>query len=246
LVVPVSLEKDPPKADIVVVPTLRSAVDWVSARTNHLPSAMTMASRQLARLADVAARANAQIIEEHELTMPSAVQRVLNRFKVRRQGEMYVERGFMRAPRSVPAIIPADLAALRVYSEIPVQRGRWAWWPYMLFRANDDVGQAVVDIMGRARTLSYGPYIALPTGRWRARVLIGLSKAAAGYDYLVEFGALNNFSASHYRPQKPGLRFVSVYHDTRNYELLEVRISLLRAAFHGEFKFYGAWITKAD
>ena len=43
-----------------------------------------------------------------------------------------------------------------------------------------------IDVSGGARCLIYGPYINIAAGAWNARVVLGFSRAACGYPFLVD------------------------------------------------------------
>ena len=43
-----------------------------------------------------------------------------------------------------------------------------------------------IDVSGGARCLIYGPYIDIPAGAWSARVVLGFSREACGYPFLVD------------------------------------------------------------
>jgi hypothetical protein len=236
-------EAGPLSADIVVVPSLRSIADWFGSQTTHWPSAMKMASSLFAVLADAVSKSGAEVLEERDLKMPSRVQHVAACAKARRKTGQRTKRPAKKT-RSIPLMLPNELHPLRIYSVIPVQKEISAWWPYYQFLFKGETCPHALDITGRARILSYGPYFVLPAGLWRADVLVDISEDAARYDYLIEFGSLDNFSKVHYRPEKLGLQFIAVRLKTHDSTPLEVRISLLRAAFHGELKFWGSWVTK--
>ena len=62
-------------------------------------------------------------------------------------------------------------------------------WTRELFFVSDDSSKGLTDtieVSGGARVLIYGPYIQLPPGSWAARVLLGFSREAAGYTFLVD------------------------------------------------------------
>lgn len=62
-------------------------------------------------------------------------------------------------------------------------------WPRQCFLLGDQPNSAVpvaIDVTGRARIIFYGPYLHLPRGHWKARVLIGFSRDIRGMPFSIE------------------------------------------------------------
>jgi hypothetical protein len=62
-------------------------------------------------------------------------------------------------------------------------------WPREAFFDADAPGNtlpAVIEVAGRARILSYGPYLPLPGGRWRATAYLGFSVDIEKMPFILE------------------------------------------------------------
>jgi hypothetical protein len=62
-------------------------------------------------------------------------------------------------------------------------------WPREAFLDGDAPGNclpATVEVAGRARIVAYGPYLPLPTGRWRATAFLGFSPDIGKMSFILE------------------------------------------------------------
>ena len=79
-------------------------------------------------------------------------------------------------------------------------------WTRDLFIVASDPGKSPTEVLdvshvsGDDRFLIYGPYIQLPPGSWTARVLLGLSRDAAGYTFVVDAYAGKRLASSSFQP----------------------------------------------
>jgi hypothetical protein len=111
-------------------------------------------------------------------------------------------------------------------------------WEHALFFHGDRPQERVsgaVDITGRARCLLRGPDIMLPAGWWSLSLTVGLARAAAEHEFLVEIVADQLLGAGILRPQHQAsaeLTIVFMLGDETE-RPLQLRISTLRAAFDG-------------
>ncbi|HEY1425657.1 MAG TPA: hypothetical protein VGF50_03215 [Caulobacteraceae bacterium] len=124
----------------------------------------------------------------------------------------------------------------------PMQGGR-AWWPGELFLSEAPGFPHAVDITGPPRCLSFGPYVRLGSGAWRAEVELELCADAARYDYRVEFGTNGDFSETIARAGGAGRHVATLRHQLSEPAPAEVRVSLARAAFHGRFALIGVRVA---
>jgi hypothetical protein len=82
------------------------------------------------------------------------------------------------------------IGALRAYRDYFAGRG-WSEisWSRALFLLGDDPARpadGAVDLAGESRALLFGPFVALPSGGWRCRVTLAVSREAAEMRFSVE------------------------------------------------------------
>jgi hypothetical protein len=234
-----------PDADIIIAPRPDRALEWARARRANEPFVTALASRMMSRLANAAASPKVSVIYEEEVETTSAdALRVISQKILSRKG-FASPTGRLSGPpawsRSEP---PLKAHTLEVFNTLPTPEGTRATWPHEIFLAGDGPCPFAIDIMGRARILFYGPYIALPDGVWQAHLMFDISERAMPYDYLVEFGTIGRFSRMTFRAEKPGLQCVNIQHVAKDALPMEVRFFLLRAAFVGDIKFGGCVVKK--
>jgi hypothetical protein len=126
-----------------------------------------------------------------------------------------------------------------------VLAGTRAWWDRELFCRGehpDQVCPPVFDVTGQVRLLAFGPFITLPTGLWRAEVVIDACEQAARRSYLLEFGAGENLSREAFAPLSPGRNILPIEHHFASPSAAELRFWVARAAFDGHLSFLGATI----
>lgn len=136
--------------------------------------------------------------------------------------------------------------ALRIYRKLPIPGGASAWWDRRVFRRGDDGTEScppVIDVTGPARILLYGPYVVLPAGRWRATLHFEICEDAARKTYAFQFGAAPELVESVVRLDQ-GARAVVIEAQMTKPANVEVRVSMLRAAFHGAFRWRGVQIEQ--
>ena len=134
-------------------------------------------------------------------------------------------------------------AASQVLADAPLDYE--AWWPAALFHSVQPGFPDALDITGPARFLSFGPYVRLAPGLWRAEVELEVCADAAKYDYLIEFGLEGDFSQIIARAPGAGPHVAALTHRLAAPAPVEVRVSLGRAAFHGAFRLIGARLAPA-
>jgi hypothetical protein len=120
------------------------------------------------------------------------------------------------------------------------------WWPADLFQSEAGGADAPIDVTGRARCLCWGPYVVLPPGFWRVQVSLELCQDAARYDYFIEFGVLSRFSRQLFRGAPGERQVVELTFEAPELWTAELRIHLLRPAFHGELRLLGAQVDRIE
>ena len=150
----------------------------------------------------------------------------------------------------------AAAAALSIYRYGLPQPGDSSWWGRELFYASTPGWECpeAVDITGRARVLIWGPYVALPAGRWLAKARFKLSDGAAKRHYIFEFVTNEQPIKSRYIwPTLDGAYEVTVEGLLPSAAVAEIRISVGAAALHGNIhldgisiEYLGAGIDDGD
>jgi hypothetical protein len=230
---------------VVVAPSLLRLMESMRRDGDTWTSALSSASHTLSLFAQAAASANALVVSEQDIkSRPDFLTEAITSKEKTSPTVEANELAESANQRSMETGLPPNIQPLQMYNSLPVRPGAFAWWPYAVFLTAAGQCPAVIDVMGRARVLFCGPHISLIEGQWQADIVFDITKEAATHDYLIEFGTTGRLSRIFYRPAKAGQQIVSLRHTARNNAPVEVRIELLRAAFHGELKLSGCWITK--
>lgn len=118
---------------------------------------------------------------------------------------------------------------------------RLVWEPELFYSIGAEADAAPVpssgpiDITGRARFLTFGPYINLAPGQWSASVVLGFSAETAGLSFLLDAAA--GVQLGHARVESAGEQVVATdLHfsvDASIGQPIEIRVLLERAAFDG-------------
>ena len=123
-------------------------------------------------------------------------------------------------------------------------------WTGSLFFASDRPevpASNLIDITGRAHGIVDGPYIVLPAGAWSLTLTLFCTRDAAEYEFQVDVVADGLLAAGKYQPQGEGtveLSLAFVIDDLTEHPVA-IRISTVRAAFHGAISVVAATITSA-
>ena len=140
----------------------------------------------------------------------------------------------------------ADATALAIYESAPPRPGGKSLWARELFRWGDAPEApcpAVLDITGRARILVFGPHLHLPPGRWRLSASFHLCRDAARSPLRLECGAGARLAHLDFQPDGAGVYRVALDCELDEPAPFEMRLSVLRAALHGELRFHDAEVT---
>jgi hypothetical protein len=99
----------------------------------------------------------------------------------------------------------------------------------------------VIDLTGLPRCLFFGPYFRLSPGTWRASVELTLCKDAARRTLELDFGV--DSSSEYTRLRLPtglvGHLRIELIHRVEATARAQVRLWLMRSAFHGEVRLHG-------
>lgn len=144
-----------------------------------------------------------------------------------------------------PDTLPGSLPALAFYDPVLRVHARPAHWDRsLLFTANPEMQPCPpsIDVTGRQRMLVFGPYMMLPPGQWRLTLRVRISDEAALSPYLLQWGEGANLAEEYFQPTRAGLfRFTATQSWTEP-SLIEFRLWLMEAAFHGELEFLDATV----
>ncbi|WP_148283451.1 hypothetical protein [Reyranella massiliensis] len=91
------------------------------------------------------------------------------------------------SPAPSPSLLRTYLAPLLAAAEHPASIV--VAWPRDCFLYGDAPGEglpATVELAGRGRILAYGPYMPLPSGRWRATAYLGFSADIGSMPFILE------------------------------------------------------------
>lgn len=124
-------------------------------------------------------------------------------------------------------------------------------WPTRLFsfdaksRAGFDA-EGMMDTTGRPRFLVYGPYMAMPKGKWQADIRFSVDEDACQRTYRIDWGGVTEFASHTFRPPQSGIYEISLEHEWTETASAEVRFVLLEGSFSGIATFEGATVTKVQ
>ena len=144
---------------------------------------------------------------------------------------------------------PAVHAAFAVYRAAGPQDDEPILWADRLFtyderatRGSTDWG--VLDTTGRPRMLLFGPYLALPPGRWRARMRFGFDENAAGHQYRVDWGTRTACISEYVTPGAPGIYEIDLDFEWTESDASEIRLILTEGSFMGTVLFQGMTVQR--
>jgi hypothetical protein len=151
-------------------------------------------------------------------------------------------------PQPVDAVRPAVRAALEAFAGGGPVPGQQIVWSERIFRydqkaarGSQQIGQ--LDITGRPRILVYGPYLALPPGRWRTKIRFLVDATAATKEFRLDWGSPHDFASVSVAPPHAGVFEVELEHDWHTVDFAEIRLWLMEGAFDGVLHFLGADVT---
>lgn len=103
-----------------------------------------------------------------------------------------------------------------------------------------------IDMTGRPRIASFGPYLWVPPGEWRATAEFAVDADGARQEYAFQWGDLETMSERRFRPGKPGPYRLEIDVVVRQPAALELRIVKIEGTISGQMRFGGLTISRID
>jgi hypothetical protein len=198
-----------------------------------------------ARGADAVVGSTAALIADPDRAVPALAQAL--GFAIARPRMAGLVETFREAVEGQAAPPEPVAGPLAFYGASGPETGRAAWWGRDLFWSDDTADRHcpdVLDITGRGRILAFGPFLALPPGRWRAALRLSLNGEAAARAYVVDFGAGDaSVARNEVWPAGGGRYELPVEGAWATVTLAQVRLWLMTPAFDGEMRIEGASVT---
>lgn len=122
-------------------------------------------------------------------------------------------------------------------------------WSERLFIYDDKSSRnqsewGVLDITGKPRMLVWGPYLALPTGHWRALIRFAVDADAARHTYRVDWGTQTDCVSAYVTPRAPGIYEAELDWDFSEPAPSEIRLILTEGSFMGTLMFQGIKVSR--
>lgn len=105
--------------------------------------------------------------------------------------------------------------------------------------------RTTIDLTGRPRFLIFGPYVAMPAGRWKAVIRLGFDQTAARYQYRADWGEQETYDSHIFRPLREGVYDLEMEFEWSKPSACEMRLLVLEGAFDGEVSFMGVQVSRA-
>lgn len=223
---------------VVFMPRPETAPEAVAeARGLYPPHSVWQASVLLARAVDQGAQ-GALIVSGNQLN------------QIRERRFRLTDWLSIQPPRAgdVVPVRPAVRTALSLFADGPPQPGLETVWSERIFQyderaAREWVAAGQLDITGRPRILVYGPYLALPSGVWRATIRFAVDDQAAKRELRVDWGTPADFQSTAVSPKTAGVYEVVMEQSWPDTAMAEIRVLMMEGAFDGRLDFLGATVT---
>lgn len=143
---------------------------------------------------------------------------------------------------------PALATALSIYRHPDLIEMNIPWSERLFIY--DDKGSrnqpewGVLDITGKPRVLIWGPYLAMPTGQWRALIRFAVDADAARHTYRMDWGTQTECVSAYVTPQAPGMYEVELDWDFSEPAPSEIRLILTEGSFMGTLMFQGIKVSR--
>ncbi|WP_295240686.1 hypothetical protein [uncultured Brevundimonas sp.] len=102
------------------------------------------------------------------------------------------------------------------------------------------------DITGKPRFLISGPYVTMPTGFWKAKIMLGFDDGASRSRFRIDWGEVESYQSQEFYPGRPGHFEIVMSHQWFDAAPAEVRLVQLEGVFDGHVTFGGVEITAGD
>lgn len=106
-------------------------------------------------------------------------------------------------------------------------------------------GTRFIDLTGRPRFLVFGPYIAMPIGRWTARARFSINEEGIGRQFRLDWGTQSEWSEQMFKTDRPGIFEMELTYEWKAPAPSEIRMVIMEGCFSGEAAFMGAEIRRA-
>ncbi len=117
-------------------------------------------------------------------------------------------------------------------------------WPRELFLSGEGACPPEIDVTGPPRYVIFGPFITLEAGLWRAVCDLEFCPDAALRVFALQFGAEPDYTTVELPRGQAGPRRIVIEHMLPSSGVVQVRLWLKKAAFHGHVRFGGATVEK--
>ena len=218
-----------PGARVVLVDT--SAVGVLDPGAPATPSELEARSTALVQ-AHIAASEGAVILNAARYRLEFPVLGWLDR----PEGERY---------RIHSAAVESPLAIFDDMPHPPSAPVAWGpqWFSYDL-ASQTPMGGDWLDMTGRMRPLVFGPYICLPSGRWRVDARIWVDPERAHAPLLLEWGSGTSFCRVMAEVRRRGVYELSLDRVWSEPEVAQLRIWNAHPVFEGRLRFEGCRVTR--
>lgn len=133
--------------------------------------------------------------------------------------------------------------SLDIYRALPPTLGASALWPLDAFKypvmtpeGQLDLGGAVIDLTGRARTLVYGPYTHLSPGLWEVEVKVLVEPDGGGAQLRFEWGCNPDYVGTSASIARTGVYRICLQRAWQAVGPSEMRVTTIQPHFHGRFE----------
>jgi hypothetical protein len=152
------------------------------------------------------------------------------------------------ATRPVTPLLSPYLEPLFAAAEHPTQPLELIW-PRESFLWGDAPGEALpatVEVAGRARILAYGPYLPLPSGRWRATAFLGFSPDIGKLPFILEVDNGGAVVRGLFDVERGGIFTVTLdFHVADPLQPIELRLISQDSALEGQLALIEAALQEA-
>ncbi len=146
---------------------------------------------------------------------------------------------------------PAVSTALSMYRLGRPQPGLTVSWSERLFvyepkSCVEGAQLGMLDISGRPRTLVFGPFLALPPGRWKAIMRFAIDEPATQYPFRFDWGLATDYVEETVTPVEPGVYEIELEHAVEELGYWQFRVVLSQGAFDGKLMFQGGTVMRVE
>lgn len=165
-------------------------------------------------------------------------------------GAVEILPGIMLRPPAVSPEPPPSprLRALADAVELLDPARPQAFWSPELFLYNSRIvsggSPGELDLTGRPRYLVFGPYVALPAGRWRATYRLTFDEKGSRLPFRLNWGRVEHFASEDFVPGRAGVFEIIQEFTWTELDPAEIRIIQLEGVFDGRMIFSGVEVSR--